>query len=658
MTRRRVTWLVTGAAAVLAVFVSPPTAAAAPQNSGVVVENGVTQPVFGYADAIRERVWVEADFDTDADGANDRIALDIIRPPASDLSLKAPVIMDASPYYSTLGRGNESELKRDLDGDGLLDRWPLFYDNYFVPRGYAVVLLDMVGTSNSTGCPVTGGTPDHLSAVAGIDWLNGRRKGYDKDGNEVVADWHNGRTAMIGKSYDGTLANGAASTGVDGLSTIVPISAISSWYDYTRSNGVVTRGNSYPSFLSNTVTNPDRRAHCAAVRAGLALNDGDESGDYTPFWVERDYKPDARNVHASVFVVHGLQDDNVMPDHFSKWWDALPANVAKKLWLTRTGHIDPFDFRRAEWVSTLHRWFDHELQGVPNDVLNEAQADVEYAADEWRTYTHWPVDSREQVSVKLLADTPTTAGALTLGPPPTPNLPRVYQTITDTPFQNETTAISNPTTVTANRRVFLSGPLEAPVHVSGTPVVRVRASVNATDTNFGGLLVDYGPATQVSRSGDGARTLVTEDCWGETSATDEACYLQVEKRLTTVTQWRVSKGILDALNRNSYAVAEPLVPNVEDSFTFPLLPQDYVFPAGHRIGLVLLGSYSGYGSQPDQNRATISLNVTETLVDLPVVGGKAALTRAGLEKATPADVIETPASEPDGEVEVTDLSDG
>ena len=108
---------------------------------------------------------------------------------------------------------------------------------------------------------------------------------------------------------------------------------------------------------------------------------GTRSGDYTPFWAERDYNPDAGNVQASVFVAHGLQDDNVMPDHFSKWWDALPANVAKKLWLTRTGHIDPFDFRREEWVATLHRWFDHELQGVRNDVLTEPQADIEYAAD-------------------------------------------------------------------------------------------------------------------------------------------------------------------------------------------------------------------------------------------------------------------------------------
>ena len=210
----------------------------------------------------------------------------------------------------------------------------------------------------------------------------------------------------------------------------------------------------------------------------------------------------------------------------------------------------------------------------------------------------WPVDARQQVSLKLVADTPTTAGALAFGPPPTPNLPRVHQTIPDKPSLSETNAISNPTTVTTNRRVFLSTPLEAPVHISGTAVVRVRASVNATDTNFGGLLVDYGPATQVSRTGDGAQTLGTADCWGEASPADDACYLQVAKRTTVVTQWRVSKGILDALNRNSYAVAEPLVPDVEESFAFPLLPQDYVFPAGHRIGLVLLGSYRATARRP------------------------------------------------------------
>ena len=655
--RRRGTLRLLAAASVLAAALAATGAAAAKQGSSpsIVVSDGVTQPVFGYADAIRQRVWVDAPFDSDADGVNDRIAMDIIRPKASDSGLTVPVIMDASPYYTTLGRGNESELIADTDGDGLNDRWPLFYDNYFVPRGYAVVLLHMVGTGFSDGCPVTGGTPDNLSAKAGIDWLNGRAVAHDKDGNVVTADWTNGKVGMIGKSYDGTLANATAATGVEGLETIVPISAISSWYDYTRSNGVVTRSNSYPSSLSNTVTNPDRRAHCAAVRAELAATDGDESGDFTPFWVERDYNKDAANVTASVFATHGLQDDNVMPDQFSKWWAALPANTVKKVWLTRTGHIDPFDFRRAEWVRTIHRWFDHELQGVHNDVLTEPAVDIEYGPDEWRTATRWPIDARADVPVRLGEDTPTTAGTLSYGAPSTPNVPDVLQSWTDTPSMSENTAISNPTTVTANRRVFLSPVLTAPVHVSGTPVVRLQAAVNATDTNFAGLLVDYGAATQVSRTGDGLRTLATEDCWGEASAADDACYLEVEKRLTTVTQWRVTKGILDAANRNSYAVFEPLVPGLETAFDFPLLPQDYVFPAGHRIGLVVFGSYSGYGSVPEQNRAVITLNVTDSLLDLPVVGGKQALARAGFDKVTPADSIHTEDQE---EAVGGDLSDG
>ena len=49
-----------------------------------------------------------------------------------------------------------------------------------------------------------------------IDWLNGCEPGYDNDGNPVTAPWHNGKAAMIGKSSDGTPANGVAATGVDG----------------------------------------------------------------------------------------------------------------------------------------------------------------------------------------------------------------------------------------------------------------------------------------------------------------------------------------------------------------------------------------------------------------------------------------------------------
>jgi X-Pro dipeptidyl-peptidase len=111
--------------------------------------------------------------------------------------------MDASPYYSTLGRGNESQLKAD-DANGLLSKWPLFLDNYFVPRGFAIALVDMTGTNHSTGCPTVQDATDNNAAVEVIDWFKGRRTAHDKDGNLVPAPaWFNGKTGMIGKSYDG-----------------------------------------------------------------------------------------------------------------------------------------------------------------------------------------------------------------------------------------------------------------------------------------------------------------------------------------------------------------------------------------------------------------------------------------------------------------------
>ena len=140
--------------------------------------------------------------------------------PGRARACKVPAIVDASPYYTTVCRGNEGECIGDLDGDGRNDRWPLFYDNYFVPRGYAYVLAEMNGTGNSTGCPLHGGAGDIAGHEVG-DRLAQRPRPpatrRARAATPVTADWHNGSAAMIGKSYDGTLANGVAATGVEGL---------------------------------------------------------------------------------------------------------------------------------------------------------------------------------------------------------------------------------------------------------------------------------------------------------------------------------------------------------------------------------------------------------------------------------------------------------
>ncbi len=596
----------------------------------IEVTDGVTQPVFGYTDAIRERVWVDLDVDSDRDGTDDVVRVDIIRPAATEQGLKVPVIIDDSPYYTTLGRGNESELKADIDGDGLLDRWPLFYDNYFVPRGYAVALVDMTGTAGSTGCPTIQGANENASGPAVIDWLNGRRGARDSAGNPVEVDWHNGKSAMIGKSYDGALAMAGAVSGVDGLETVVPIAGPYNYYDYTRSNGIVMRGNNYLLSLADAITDDDpaRQQRCDPVWDEIAANDGDETGDYSPFWDERNYLDDAANIDASVFLVHGIQEENVRADHFSKYWRALKElDVDRKLWVSRTGHIEPFDYRRAAWVDTLHRWFDHWLQGLDNGIMAEPAVDVERSVGVWEQHADWPIPGTRNVNFWLRPGTDG-AGGLALGP--SKGVP-TDRSFVDDPQQFEAAMIGNPDQVTPNRLAFLSPPLATDLRVSGTPVVELTASSSLDEAYLGAILVEYGPSTQNDRTGDGIRqTTLPEECYGQASAHDDGCYRPVEYRPVQVSQWRVTKGIIDGRNRDSITTAEPMVPGEMEQISFPLLPSEHVFQAGNRLGVILVGSYRSYSAERLPSRPTITVNTKATHVALPVLGGKPAAEGAGI----------------------------
>ena len=304
---------------------------------------------------------------------------------------------------------------------------------------------------------------------------------------------------MIGKSYDGTLSNGVAATGVDGLTTIVPISAISRWYDYSRSNGI-RHNNNYPgNSLANTVTNADRRTLCAPTRTTMNDIDGDEHGDINPFWHERDHLKDADKVKASVFLTHGLQDDNVRFDQGSRWWDALEANnVPRKMWITRTGHEDPFDFRRTEWVTTIHRWFDFWLQGVPNGIMDEPKVDIEVAANAFVTASDWPLPGRRRRACSCAA--PRRAAPATSRSPRR----RHRHAVVDRPGQPEREHDDEQPARLADEpaRVPLAQAQDGPAHLRHA-VIDIEAAVNRTQTNLGALLVEYGPTTQVSRTSDG-----------------------------------------------------------------------------------------------------------------------------------------------------------
>jgi X-Pro dipeptidyl-peptidase len=111
----------------------------------------------------------------------------------------------------------------------------------FLSRGFATVYSAGVGTQGSDGLRSVGGPSETASAVAVIEWLNGSRRAFtDRTRTTTIeAWWCNHKIAMTGKSYLGTLAIAAATSGVEGLKTVISEAAISSWYDYYRENGLV-----------------------------------------------------------------------------------------------------------------------------------------------------------------------------------------------------------------------------------------------------------------------------------------------------------------------------------------------------------------------------------------------------------------------------------
>src|SRR6201991_4208081 len=355
-------------------------AAPAPEPAPAVPTfvNGLAQNVFSAnsADWINGEVWVESDFDSDGDGKKDRMHADYSLPKETSTDgLKVPVVYEDRPFAPFWASRNTSPSISTI------------YESTWLPRGFAVVHSESPGTGYSDGCPTSGGRNETLGATTIIDWLNGRRKAYMTRTGDVEAapvSWHNGHTAMMGTSYNGTIPIAAATTGVQGLDAIVPISAISDWYDYYRANGMVRAPHSRAGGTGNNgylgedldvlvddvysridETNPPGRLICRAQMPKLGVDEDRLSGNRNAAWDERDYMKDVKNVHAAALVAHGNNDFNVMTKNAAQFYDALKAqNVPHQSYFHQGGHGG------APPDAMINRWFTKYLWGQDNGVQN------------------------------------------------------------------------------------------------------------------------------------------------------------------------------------------------------------------------------------------------------------------------------------------------
>ena len=383
-----------------------------PEDNNYHYFNGKSLATFSSHDVIREVVYVESRVDTDQKGLPDLVKVSIIRPRYDG---QIPTIMTASPYHQ--GTNDKASNKALYKMEGELEVKPTHkieleepqlnlvqpqgqaelvseaeeklthinasytLNDYFLPRGFANLYVSGVGTKDSTGF-MTNGDYQQIEAYKNvIDWLNGRCRAFTDHTRQrqVKADWSNGKVATTGLSYLGTMSNGLATTGVNGLEVIVAEAGISSWYNYYRENGLVTSPGGYPGedFDSLAELTYSRNLLAGDFILGNATHQDDlqklrekldrKTGDYNQFWHDRNYLLNAHKVKAEVVFTHGTQDWNVKPLHVYQMFHALPTHINKHLFFHNGAHVYMNNWQSIDFRESMNALLTKKLLGQDTD---------------------------------------------------------------------------------------------------------------------------------------------------------------------------------------------------------------------------------------------------------------------------------------------------
>ena len=407
--------------------------------------NGKAQAVFETEKIVREVVYVEAPLDKDNDGKRDLLKLEILRLGETEEGLQVPTLFTASPYSQGVNgpagealtydvnvplerkeptdtkyediqfKPVEKELpvEREVAGSATHATETFAKENnhtlndFFLARGFAVVYGAGIGTKDSDGIQTCGSVEQTTAMVAYVEWLAGNRRAFTNrvDNIEIKAWWSNGKVAMTGKSYLGTLATACATRGVEGLETIISEAAISNWYQYYRDNGLVIAPGGFPGEDADVLAvetfskmqNAGDYLHSKAFFEDYLKQMADwqdrKTGNYNTFWDERNYLPFIKDIKCDVVMVHGLNDWNVKPRQVADLWDALKdVPVAKKLILHQGQHIYINNVPSIDFHDMMNLWLSHKLYNVENNA-KEILPDIVYQmntdAETWETAEDW-----------------------------------------------------------------------------------------------------------------------------------------------------------------------------------------------------------------------------------------------------------------------------
>ena len=436
-----------------------------------VFENGLAQPVFPFTDGktgekydpatsdiVRYCVYVESDYDMDGDGKRDLVKVFVQVPrSAVEGNYKAATLFEARPYcagvqedgYGHMKEVAEKEYRKfdlaDLDHkaaprvpsgsasamDLALKADPsdwyykdkgstnsMVYENidsfnYYLVRGFAVIVSAGFGALGSDGFNYVGSEYERDAFKSVVEWIHGDRVAYaDREGTITTkADWANGNVAMTGRSYAGTMPFAVATTGVEGLKTIVPVAGIADWYSQQNMQGAQRYWpkemlNSFLAYYCSSRYNDSTLSEkqlddIAAFHHELSLQQLKCGFDYDEkFWGSGNYRLNADKIKCPALIVQGLNDENVSTKQFEMMLKSFQkAGQTVKAILHQGPHITPTMPNKGYGIlidgkfydDIVNEWISHYLYGVENQAEDMPAVLVQTNHDQrkWETSASW-----------------------------------------------------------------------------------------------------------------------------------------------------------------------------------------------------------------------------------------------------------------------------
>ncbi len=583
-----------------------------PEDNQYHYFNGKSLATFTSHDAIREVVYVESRVDTDKDGLPDLVKVSIIRPRYEG---KIPAVMTASPYHQgTNDKASDKalynmnvnlqvkephtiqvevpqlELVDPVGSAELVDEAEetlthinssYTLNDYLLPRGYANLYVSGVGTKDSQGL-MTNGNYQQIEAYKNvIDWLNGRCRAFTDHTRkrQVKADWSNGKVATTGISYLGTMSNGLATTGVDGLEVIIAEAGISSWYNYYRENGLVTSPGGYPGedfdslaelTYSRNLLGGDYLHHNAAHQADLDIVKKEldrASGDYNQFWHDRNYLLHADQVKAEVVFTHGSQDWNVKPLHVFNMFQALPTSIKKHLFYHNGAHVYLNNWQSIDFRESMNALLSKKLLGydssyeLPTVIWQDNTGEQSWTSlDDFGNQTNQRTFSLGD-DEKVIQNRYETKDYERYG--------KAYPTFLSDLYQDKA------------QQVTIDLPIEEDLHLNGKARLHLRLHSSTNKGLLSAQLLELGskkylqpyPAVLSVRTLDNGRYHMLDNL-------TELPFKEAGQRV-------ISKGYLNLQNRHDLLEVEDVTPGEWMEFDFDLQPTIYKLEKGATLRLVL-----------------------------------------------------------------------